>query len=96
MPASQIRSGGGDYDSVMGRISTDWEWSSDQTFRLNATIPANARARIHLPGSRNSQITEGGRPIARRAEIEMLNHRDPETVVEVGSGTYRFIVEGLR
>lgn len=92
----RVKHGGGDYDSVMGRISTDWQWTSDRTFRLDAIIPANARARIHLPASRQSRITEGGRPIARRAQITMLNHRDLETVVEVGSGSYQFVVEAFR
>jgi alpha-L-rhamnosidase len=88
----RVRSGGGDYDSVMGRISTDWTQSSQGEFTLEVTLPANTTARIHLPARRGSRIVEGGEEISGRNDMRILSRLDREVIVEVGSGIYRFAV----
>ena len=40
----RVRKGGGDYDSVMGRISTDWSLAPDGSFTYEVTVPSNATA----------------------------------------------------
>ena len=87
----RVKKGGGDYDSAMGRISTDWECNADGRFTLSVTIPANASARIHLPTGREYRITEGRRVITQRREMRIIDRLDHEAVIEVGSGTYRFV-----
>jgi alpha-L-rhamnosidase len=76
----RVKTGGGDYDSVLGRISTDWAQTT-QGFTLDITVPANARAIVILPGA---QISEGGKPIKALSEGERSR-------VEIGSGRYRFL-----
>jgi alpha-L-rhamnosidase len=90
----RVKRGGGDYDSVMGRISTDWDQSAEGGFTLGVTIPANTSARIHLPAQRNSRIEEGGREISRHSDIVMVNRLDHEAVIDVASGIYHFLVRG--
>jgi alpha-L-rhamnosidase len=89
---ARVKYGGADYDSVMGRVSTDWTQASDSRFTLDVIIPANATAYIHLPASRDSRIEEGRREIADRNDMRIVNRLDREAVVELGSGTYRFEV----
>jgi alpha-L-rhamnosidase len=88
----RVTTGGGDYDSVVGRISTNWTQAPDRRFTLEATIPANSRANIHLPVRQGSRISEGGKEIARRNEMRVVSRLDDEVVIAVGSGSYRFEV----
>ncbi|MBI4166538.1 MAG: family 78 glycoside hydrolase catalytic domain [Acidobacteria bacterium] len=90
----RVKKGGGDYDSVMGRVSTDWTQGSDGSFTLEATIPANTTAHIHLPARRDSRIEEGGKEISHRNDMRIVDRLDHEAVIELGSGSYRFIVRG--
>jgi alpha-L-rhamnosidase len=45
----RVRKAGADYDSVLGRISTDWTWAPGETFELSLTVPPNAVAHVALP-----------------------------------------------
>ena len=58
---ARVKRGGGDYDSIVGRISTDWKMASNGHFTLEVTLPANTTAQVHLPARRNGRIEEGGR-----------------------------------
>lgn len=90
---TRITSGGGNYDSAMGRISTDWTRFDDGRLSLAVTIPANTSARVHLPTSPNATIHEGRKPIAGRRHIQVLQRSESEAVLGVGSGSYRFTVQ---
>jgi alpha-L-rhamnosidase len=89
----RIRKGGGDYDSIMGRISTDWAQLSRGGFTLEVSVPANAIARIHLPATKGSRIREGRKDLAGRGDLQLLNYSDREAVIQVGSGKYHFAVD---
>lgn len=93
---ARVKCGGGDYDSVMGRISTDWMYTSDGAFALEVSIPPNATALIYLPANDEQQIEEGGIDISLSDHIRVLGRLEEETVVEIGSGRYRFMVRALR
>jgi len=88
----RVPKGGGDYDSIMGRISTDWTQHLDGRFMLDVTLPANTTARVHLPVRLSSRIEEGGRDLSRRPEIRLMTRTSHEAILEVGSGTYKFAV----
>jgi alpha-L-rhamnosidase len=92
LPDPRIKRGGGDYDSVMGRISTDWAHTPYGEFALNVTVPANCTAHIYLPAHASSRIREGETDIARRTDLRIVQRSPNEVVVGVGSGTYRFVV----
>jgi alpha-L-rhamnosidase len=89
---ARVKRGGGDYDSIMGRISTNWV-QTESGFTLEVTIPANASARIHLPARRSSSIKEGRKMISRFKDIQVTDRLDHEVVINVGSGKYLFVVD---
>jgi alpha-L-rhamnosidase len=75
----------GEYDSVYGKIVTDWTGAPKGPFSLKLTVPANTTAIVYLPAIPNARVTEGGRPMEAKAESDAY-------VLEVGSGTYNFEV----
>ena len=89
---SRVKEGGGDYDSVMGRISTDWKQLNDGSLVLAVTLPANATARIYLPAQRNARIEEGGEALASNRDVQLIERRENEVELAVGSGAYHFVV----
>ena len=51
---------GAHYDSALGRISTDWDWTPGETFRLSLTIPPGATARVVLPAMLGNAVSMDG------------------------------------
>ncbi len=76
----------GEYDSIYGKIVTDWKGTAEGPFKIRVTIPANTTADVFLPAATRAQVTEGGKKVETRREGESL-------VVSVGSGSYDFAVE---
>jgi len=75
-----------EYDSIYGKIVSDWTGAAARPFSLHVTIPANTSAKVYLPGGAGAHVTEGGNPIESQSEGGAL-------VVRVGSGDYRFEVQ---
>ena len=69
--------------------SSHWE-KKDGEFVLEAAIPANTTATIHVPAAAVADVREGGVPLAEAAGVTVLEQRNGRVVVRVGSGTYRF------
>jgi len=83
---SRITSARGEYDSIYGKIVTDWKGSAEGPFSLKVTIPANTTADVFLPAGRHAQVTESGKTMKTQRQGEVL-------VVYVGSGSYVFEVQ---
>jgi alpha-L-rhamnosidase len=76
----------GEYDSIYGKISTDWRTEPSGQFTLNVTIPANTMAIVYLPAGPNRRVTESGKPVeVRPAPAGFVTST-------VGSGSYEFHV----
>ena len=82
----QMPSAHAEYESVYGRIISDWKGTNAGPFSLRVTIPANTSARVFLPAIAGARVTESGTPIDTVSEGGAL-------VVRVGSGTYNFEVK---
>ncbi len=72
-----------EYDSVYGKIVSEWNGTTAGRFSLRVTIPPNTSAKIFLPLIAGTHVTEDGNPV------------EPETgsdayVIRAGSGTYEF------
>jgi alpha-L-rhamnosidase len=78
------------YDSVQGRISSEWHKSSRQ-FDLQIIIPANTTARVYLPAKDIKSITENGRDPTKIAGVKSAKMEAGRAVLEVGSGGYHFL-----
>jgi hypothetical protein len=84
-PNEQLTHASSEYESVYGKITTDWNGTPSGPFMLRVTIPANTHARILLPAIPNAKVTEGAHAIATHEERGSYE-------LEIGSGTYEFKV----
>ena len=75
----------GEYDSVYGRIISDWEAKPGKSFSLNLTIPANTKAKVYLPAIPNAKVIEDNHPVDASPEAGSL-------MVQLGSGSYHLEV----
>jgi alpha-L-rhamnosidase len=82
----RVTSTKGEYDSIYGKISTEWTNPASGPFRLNFKIPANTSADVYLPAVPNAHLFEKGKQL--EAEIQ-----DGLFVIHVGSGEYGFEVK---
>jgi alpha-L-rhamnosidase len=83
---SRMPSARAEYDSVYGKIVSDWKGSPTGQFSLRVVIPANSSAKVFLPTIAGAHVTEGGKPLTTQSE-------GGENVIHVGSGTYNFEVK---
>jgi alpha-L-rhamnosidase len=88
---ARVTRGGARYESVMGRIATNWRRNGDH-FSLELAVPPNVSAEVHLPAALGAFISEGGRDFRARKDLQLLRREDDATVLLVGSGEYRFSV----
>ncbi|MFN8346985.1 MAG: family 78 glycoside hydrolase catalytic domain [Spirosomataceae bacterium] len=79
----------GYYDSVYGRISSEWKIEGDQVL-YKFTVPANTTAMLHLPAKSLSQVKEGGKGINQWAGAQQANG---EVILPLTSGIYSFEVK---
>src|SRR5215208_6459594 len=89
-PGGGLTSARAEYDSVRGRIASEWE-IIDGAFRLNAIIPANTTAKIYVRVSNGTEVTESGRSLDRVEGVELLRLEDGAAIVGVGAGSYEFV-----
>ena len=76
----------GEYESVYGRIVSDWESKPGASFSLKLTIPANTRATVYLPAIPNAKVMQDDQRVQPRQEAGSY-------LVEVGSGSYHLEVK---
>ncbi|HZC22955.1 MAG TPA: alpha-L-rhamnosidase C-terminal domain-containing protein [Candidatus Binatia bacterium] len=75
----------GEYDSVYGRIVSDWNSKPGKSFSINLTIPANTRAKVYLPAIPNARVIEDKHPVDATPQAGSL-------MVQLGSGSYHLEV----
>lgn len=79
----------GSYDSIRGRIESDWRVEGGK-FRYRVRVPVGSTGHIVLPSSRESAIMESDAPLGKSTGIRSVRTAAGTTVIEVGSGEYRF------
>lgn len=85
-----ISSAKASYDSINGKIVSDWRISGG-TFTLNVTIPANTTATVYVPAAGAESVTESGRSAFAGAEgVRFLRMEGDDAVFAVASGDYTF------
>jgi alpha-L-rhamnosidase len=91
----QPRPGGGltqasaSVESMYGLVASGWE-IADGKMTVKIEVPANTTATVRLPKAKLEDVSEGGKPLAGRAEIARARQSEDAVVVEVGSGRYVF------
>jgi alpha-L-rhamnosidase len=87
-PGGSITSASVRYESMYGRVSSAWV-IADGRFELTVDVPPNTTATIRLPRAVVSAVAEGGSPLG--SELGRSARQDGDmTVLDVGSGRYRF------
>ena len=101
-PLGDLEHAGADLTTVRGQISSHWR-RTDQSFTLEVIIPVNSTARISVPtlSLTNVSVSEGGNAIwqnnaylAGSDGITSARARADFIDVNVGSGTYSFVLTG--
>jgi alpha-L-rhamnosidase len=77
------------HHTMYGRVSSSWRLN-EGTFELVVEIPVNTRATIRLPGAAETRVLESGQPLSAGNGIAGVRQEGSNTVVETGSGNYRF------
>lgn len=88
-PATGLTSAHGSYDSVHGRIVSDWKLENSQ-FTFQTVIPANTTASVFIPTKDASSVTESDKPANQSEGVKFLRMDGDAAVYAVASGTYRF------
>ncbi len=81
-PSPQMTSARGEYTSVYGLVSTDWNMSQDGHFTLKCVIPPNSTAKVILPSGLQN-LTEAGK------HMRMMEAKGQQ-FIQIGSGSYSF------
>ena len=79
----------GHYDSIMGRIGSDWKLDGDQ-FSWKITVPPNTTATVYVPAKAVVDVMESGRPASSAVGVTFLRLEADRAVFAVESGEYAF------
>jgi alpha-L-rhamnosidase len=88
-PTGQMKWAKGYYDSMYGRINSEWKVENN-TLAYNATVPANTTATLYLPANSANSIKEGGEPVNKSTGITFIKFESGKAVYELKSGSYKF------
>ena len=79
----------GEYQSVYGNIKSEWKHEKNNII-LNVEIPANTTADLNFPTINVNNITESGRSIVNRKDINSIKTEKGNTIIHIGSGNFSF------
>jgi alpha-L-rhamnosidase len=85
-------------ETVRGRVASRWR-RAGQGLELDVIIPTNSTARIYVPATNAAVVREigSGDVVAERADgVKLVGVEGDRVVYEVGSGSYRFRIAGMR
>lgn len=82
----------GYYDSMYGRIDSEWKWESDG-WTYAATVPANTTAILILSTKALKNVTESGVTLKRVKGLQILKEKDDAVVLQLQSGKYGFKIK---
>ena len=85
-PVKELTWAKGSYQSIRGKISSEWKNEAGK-FMLTVSIPPNCRAEIWIPANKQQAVKENN------SRVEILRYENGYAVLEVGSGTYSYVVE---
>ncbi len=87
-PNNQMTFAKGHYDSIYGRIVSEWKVEGGKLM-YKATVPPNTKAKLYLPAKSANQVFENGKPITKWQGVEAGTDR---IMIPLTSGSYSFEV----
>jgi alpha-L-rhamnosidase len=92
-PSGALQRASGTVPTPAGKIALSWQRAStNASFFLDLTVPANTAATVRIPAARASDITESGHPLAQAAGVTVVSVAGGVATLRVGAGSYRFAV----
>ncbi|MBA4849437.1 family 78 glycoside hydrolase catalytic domain [Emticicia sp. BO119] len=88
-PDKKMKWAKGYYDSVYGRISSEWKTEIGK-WTYKTTIPANTTATLYLPANALNKISETGKTLIQNRRI---NYENGEARIILNSGNYTFEIK---
>ncbi|MBD2701704.1 family 78 glycoside hydrolase catalytic domain [Spirosoma sp. BT702] len=87
-PTHKITYAKGYYDSIYGRINSEWKSEGNQ-WTYKTSLPANTTATLYLPVRSINQIKENGKSISQLPGVRQV---DNQVLIPLGSGSYSFTI----
>jgi len=91
-PTGKITFAKGYYDSMYGKIKSEWEIVSNQTI-YTIEVPPNTTATLYINASDLDKINENGKKINHVKGITYIGQNEGKFIFSVLSGAYKFIVK---
>ena len=91
-PTKEMTFAKGYYDSMYGRISSEWQWENEG-WKYMVTVPANTTATLRLPIESINKITVAGKKIKKAKGVRILPMQNHKVVLELTSGSYQFEIK---
>ncbi|MDA9089909.1 glycoside hydrolase family 78 protein [Maribacter arcticus] len=91
-PTKEMTFAKGYYDSMYGRISSEWQWKNEG-WKYMVTVPANTTATLRLPIESVNKITVAGKKIKKAKGVRILPMQNHKVVLELTSGSYQFEIK---
>lgn len=82
----------GYYDSVYGRINSEWKYEGVK-WTYKTSIPPNTTATLYLPAKALSQVSENGKTLLQGNGISGISYDNGQVKMTLTSGTYSFEVK---
>ncbi|HET9858859.1 MAG TPA: family 78 glycoside hydrolase catalytic domain, partial [Nocardioidaceae bacterium] len=93
-PGEGIDSASLSHRTPYGVVATSWAKTADG-MTLEATVPGNSTAEVHVPAANRWAVTEGGQPATDSDGVRFVRMDDGSAVFDVGSGDYDFAVDAV-
>jgi alpha-L-rhamnosidase len=82
------------YNSLYGRIVSDWEIGKDGSFTIKIEVPTNTTATVIIPVKDAKHLFENGIPAVSSPNIKIQKFIDGKVILDVVSGQYVFMSVG--
>jgi len=91
-PTKEMTWAKGYYDSIYGRISSEWKYMDDKWIYV-ATIPANTSATLYLPVNQLTKVKESGKDLTKAEGISKISFENNQIKMVLASGKYSFEIK---
>ena len=78
------------FDSVYGKIVSNWRYTDNSTLAMDVTIPANTTATVSIPAADAATVQESGKAASENKNLTFVKMEGGKAVYSAGSGNYHF------
>ena len=91
-PTAEMTWAKGYYDSVYGKIKSEWRLL-DEGWEYNATVPPNTKATLLLPVDSVKKVMVNGKKVGKSPNIQVLTSEVNEVRLSLTSGVYQIQIK---